>query len=105
MLMLVDRLFYISRGPTLPSAQDVSRAAAAPSGVVLVVDDNPLIGELVREVLESEGYAVEIAANGAEALELLDRGNPRLVLLDMRMPVMNGWEFAAALAQRKVDVP
>ena len=50
-------------------------------------------------VIENEGMAVETARNGAEALALLRAGRqPWLVLLDLMMPVMNGWEFLAAVA-------
>ncbi len=52
------------------------------------------------EVLEEEGYSVTVAASGEEALALLDAVGPALVVLDMRMPVMNGWEFAEQLGSR-----
>jgi CheY-like chemotaxis protein len=61
---------------------------------VLVVDDDEEIRGLLELVLEAEGYEVLIAPNGARALELADRHRPDLILLDMRMPVMDGWAFA-----------
>lgn len=67
---------------------------------ILVVDDDAAIREVVAEVLEEEGYAVAMAASGEEALAMLDVVNPALVVLDMRMPVMNGWEFAEQLSSR-----
>ena len=61
---------------------------------VLVVDDDHTIASAVRDSLEFEGFRVTTAVNGAEALEQIDADPPALILLDMRMPVMNGWEFA-----------
>jgi len=61
---------------------------------VLVVDDNEDILSLLALILEGEGYRVETAADGREGLEAVGRGMPDLILLDMKMPVMDGWEFA-----------
>jgi CheY-like chemotaxis protein len=66
---------------------------------ILVVDDDPTILATIAELLDLEGYAVATAANGAEALEYVRRDSPRLVLLDMRMPVMDGWAFARAVKE------
>ena len=57
---------------------------------VLVVDDEPAIRNLERVILKSAGYQVLTAANGAEALDLLERNHPAIVVLDMQMPVMDG---------------
>jgi CheY-like chemotaxis protein len=67
--------------------------------MVLVVDDEAAITTLVRSVLEDEGFEARAAGNGRRALELLRKTPTRLILLDMWMPVMNGWEFAAAYRQ------
>lgn len=72
---------------------------------ILVVDDDPSILRTVAEILEMEEYAVETAANGAEALQAVDRVHPWLVLLDMRMPVLDGWGFVRALQGRGVTLP
>ena len=72
---------------------------------VLVVDDDAAIRSAVRDVLESAGIAVETATNGADALEKVSRQRPRLVLLDMRMPVLDGWGFASALRERGLALP
>lgn len=63
---------------------------------VLVVDDEVDIRQAMAEVLEDEGYEVHAAANGAEGLRQLREHRPALVLLDLMMPVMNGWEFRRA---------
>lgn len=63
---------------------------------VLVVDDELDIRQAVAEVLAEEGHQVVAASDGAEALERLRAFHPNLVLLDLMMPVMNGWEFRSA---------
>jgi urea transport system substrate-binding protein len=75
------------------------------SSPILVVDDDPCIREMVAQVLTSEGYPVVTAANGAEALEIVEREHPALVLLDMRMPIVSGWDFAQELTVRGVALP
>jgi two-component system, chemotaxis family, chemotaxis protein CheY len=72
---------------------------------VLVVDDDAAIRDAVRDVLENEGITVETATDGADALAKVNERRPSLVLLDMRMPVMDGWGFASALRDLGVDLP
>jgi CheY-like chemotaxis protein len=72
---------------------------------ILVVDDEPHIRATVLAMLEAEGYDVVEATNGAEALTVVEAGAPDLVLLDMRMPVLDGWGFAAELRRRGHAVP
>jgi CheY-like chemotaxis protein len=72
---------------------------------VLVVDDDDAIVSTVESVLVDEGYAVSTAADGREALQEVDRELPSLVLLDMRMPVLDGWGFADEVKRRGIDVP
>jgi DNA-binding response OmpR family regulator len=76
--------------------------AGACSKRVLVVDDDDTIRAIVAEVLEFEGYEVAIAANGREALEHVRRGQPDVVVVDLMMPVMNGWEFLEACCKEKL---
>ncbi len=59
---------------------------------VLAVDDDPVILELYRVNLELEGHAVFTAASGQEALEVAGRERPDVVILDIMMPDMDGWE-------------
>ncbi len=73
---------------------------------ILIVEDEPAILDLVGQVLEEEGYEVTRASNGAVALETVSTDAAfDLVVLDMWMPVVNGWQFATALAERGVRVP
>ena len=72
---------------------------------ILVVDDDDSIRQTVAEILEVEGYRVAEAANGEEALRLLSEDAPSLILLDMRMPILDGWGFARALRERGIRLP
>lgn len=63
---------------------------------VLIVDDESDIRQAVAEVLAEEGHQVVAAGDGEEALAQIRAFHPELVLLDLMMPVMNGWEFRAA---------
>ncbi|HSN98693.1 MAG TPA: response regulator [Candidatus Nanopelagicales bacterium] len=67
---------------------------------ILVVDDDVEIREMLRIALTEEGYGVVCAPDGAAALAVLEHETPGVILLDMRMPVMDGWAFARAYAER-----
>ena len=60
---------------------------------VLVVDDDPVIRSTVAELLIDEGYEVEQAGDGAEALQLMRGSMPNAIVLDLMMPVLDGWAF------------
>jgi two-component system, sensor histidine kinase and response regulator len=66
---------------------------------ILVVDDNPDILLFLETVLTGEGYAVEVASNGTYALAQIATSPPDLVLLDVMMPGMNGYEVTQRLRQ------
>ena len=72
---------------------------------VLVVDDEQPIREIIAEVLDEEGYRVEQAANGREALRKLQLGRPDAIVLDLMMPEMDGWEFARTCGAQHADNP
>jgi DNA-binding response OmpR family regulator len=71
---------------------------------ILVVDDDPHIRELVRVVLHEDGFETEAAADGAEALELIERQKVELAVVDVMMPNMDGWELVREL-RRLGDMP
>jgi two-component system chemotaxis response regulator CheY len=71
---------------------------------VLVVDDDPDIRELLVSVLKDDGYDAVPAANGREALATLERFRADVVVLDLMMPVMDGWTFADRMHE-KWDIP
>jgi CheY-like chemotaxis protein len=75
------------------------------AGGILVVDDDPDLREFLRLMLTSMGFEVTSAANGREALEDMEGHDPDLILLDMKMPVMDGWEFCRALEGRDARPP
>jgi DNA-binding response OmpR family regulator len=63
---------------------------------VLVADDEPLIRALVAMAFEAEGYDVDTAADGAEALAKARQRHPQAIVLDLMMPTMNGCDFLVA---------
>lgn len=63
---------------------------------VLVVDDDASIRQFIQMALEGRGYEVTTAEDGREALESVRSTPPGVILLDMRMPVMDGWAFTRA---------
>jgi len=75
------------------------------TGEILVIDDDPDLREFLRLMLTSMGFEVTSAANGQQALDAIERHDPDLILLDMKMPVMDGWEFCRALESRNVRPP
>jgi DNA-binding response OmpR family regulator len=64
---------------------------------ILVVDDDRVIQQLLKVNLELEGYAVAVAEDGEEALAQFDAFHPNLVLLDIMMPKLDGWEVCRRL--------
>jgi CheY-like chemotaxis protein len=76
-----------------------------PDLLVLVVDDEADIRATVSAMLEIEGYAVTEAANGADALHAVEQREPDVILLDMRMPVLDGWGFASEMRRRGHRIP
>ena len=75
--------------------------------VALVVDDSMVIRHTVCRFLEDRGFAVEAASNGLEALEVLKRVQPGLMITDMQMPAMGGSELISALKDKPetADIP
>lgn len=64
---------------------------------ILVVDDDPVIRDMMADILEFEGYTITVARNGSEALHLLRGRDAYLVFLDIMMPVMSGKELCALI--------
>jgi CheY-like chemotaxis protein len=72
---------------------------------LLLVEDNPLNVLVAQTMLENNGALVDVATNGAEALERLDPGRHRLILMDLHMPVMDGYEATILLRKRGETLP
>ncbi len=64
---------------------------------ILIVEDNPVNRKLISLLLNRAGYSFAVAENGVQALEQLDKDEFKLVLMDMMMPVMNGYEATKAI--------
>ncbi len=64
---------------------------------ILIVDDDPEIREALCDLLIEEGYEVALAENGEQALNAIRRHRPEMVLLDLMMPKVNGWELLGQL--------
>ena len=69
------------------------------------MEDEEPIREVIRDVLEDNGYHVLRARNGAEALAVLERQRPDAVVLDLLMPVMHGWDFMEAYLEKTGGQP
>jgi len=72
---------------------------------IMVVDDEPDTVDLVKLVLETEGYEVMTAYSGRECLEKISHEKPDVVLLDIMMPEMDGWEVFKKIRERYEDIP
>jgi CheY-like chemotaxis protein len=79
-----------------------SRATVHPEGKgrVLVVDDEPAIRALVAKIVERAGFSVDVAADGQEAVDKIARAEYAVIVLDLMMPAMSGYEFVEYLQQR-----
>jgi two-component system response regulator MprA len=89
-----------------PRAEDrPSEAGERLGAIILVVDDDPEIRDVVRWLLEDEGWTVETASDGRDALERATRARPALIVLDMGLPILSGEEVAMRLRDVYVDPP
>lgn len=70
---------------------------------VLVIDDDDDVCEILRESLSDDGYAVATVPHGAAALDLIRDHQPAVIILDLRMPIMDGWSFAEQY--RRIPTP
>ena len=98
---LIERVFVVRAGG-LPQDEPESLTGA---GRVLIADDNPINAMIARRALESAGFTVTVASTGIEALEAANSMNPALVLMDLRMPEMDGFEATRQLRAQGSAVP
>ncbi len=68
--------------------------------IILIVEDNPILREGLQEMLELEGFTIITAVNGRRALEEMDEITPDLILSDIAMPEMDGYEYFRAVRER-----
>ncbi|MEO0551068.1 MAG: response regulator [Pseudomonadota bacterium] len=74
-------------------------------GRVVIADDNPINALIARRALESAGFSITVASTGREALDAIDKTQPGLVFMDLRMPIMDGFEAMRRLRQAGSTVP
>ncbi len=79
--------------------ESVSSIVATSSLPILVVDDDLAIRIMLETILEEEGYSVVLAPNGQEGLEIARKQPLSIILLDLMMPVLNGWQFLEVVKQ------
>jgi CheY-like chemotaxis protein len=91
--------------PSLSVGSTSEAEPAAPKPTILVIDDDRQINDLLCEVLTMEGYEVESAFNGVEAIQAFQPAKHALAITDVAMPLMNGWELIAALRVRSPTLP
>jgi CheY-like chemotaxis protein len=72
---------------------------------ILLVDDNAVVRDMLVDLVGSLGYVADAASGGTEALALFDRNRYDIVLTDLLMPGMSGWEVLAAVRQRDPRMP
>ena len=95
-----------TRTPAIETARPITtRSFDGPQPQILVVDDEGAVRELLRDLLESEGFRVYLAPGGREALNLFSAQPFDGVFTDVGMPGMSGWELAHAIRQRNETVP
>ncbi|MBN2201348.1 response regulator [bacterium] len=97
---LLDDAVETRTAPPTPSAPSADKQ-------ILVVDDDPLIARLLKEPLEKAGYSVKVASHGLEALQTVKDKRPDLIILDILMPMLDGFKTARLLKfdKRFKDIP
>jgi CheY-like chemotaxis protein len=93
-------LSEVSRPRIASTREDRVRGYVGPRQTILVVDDNEIQRDLVRDLLASLAFNVVSAASGRECLLLAQQNRPNLVLLDIAMPEMDGWQVAQCFRER-----
>jgi len=100
---LIERVRLVMAGAGADNIDE--RAAIARGGHVLVADDNPVNALIASRALEKSGFSTSVAATGSEALEAAAAMTPALILMDLRMPVMDGFEAMRQLRARGETMP
>ncbi|MEX1252644.1 MAG: ATP-binding protein [Hyphomonas sp.] len=101
MSSIAERILLARSGRLVAEEPETETGA----GRVLIADDNPVNALIARRALESAGFTVTVAATGSEALDAAARMAPELVLMDLRMPVMDGFEAMRRLRAEGFTAP
>ncbi len=90
--------------PLTPPCSDTP-GLAREAARVLIIDDEPMLRSTLADYLDDSGYETATAANGAEGLDALDAFRPDVVMVDLNMPVMDGYDFIRIATERAPDLP
>ncbi|MBF0215051.1 MAG: response regulator [Magnetococcales bacterium] len=101
LLALLDPSDTATVAETPPHSDSAAAPAAEITRHVLLVEDNPFTQKLMTRLLTQQGYRVTLAQHGREALEHLNQDAPDLILMDLRMPVMDGFQATAAIREQE----
>jgi chemotaxis protein histidine kinase CheA/CheY-like chemotaxis protein len=104
-LVLLPHVPELLRRGVQPGTTEEARRDARKRRRVLVVDDSPVVRDLVSEILLGQGFEVVSAPDGIEALALLERGAPDLVVTDVEMPNLDGFGLLARIRERSLKLP
>lgn len=98
---MIERIRLAGQGTAAPhQAEEISH-----NGRILIADDNPVNTLIARRALESAGFSVTVAATGREAVDLSESWSPELVFMDLRMPIMDGYDAMKTLRAAGMDMP
>ena len=95
----------MNESPVTPKPAANAEVAKPVRKKILLADDDPALRQILSRLLTSEGYCIQTAANGIEALNLANETEFDLVLLDLTMPVKDGWETFEQLSSKAPALP
>lgn len=78
---------------------------ANPKNKILIAEDDPFLVKIISNRLKEEGFDIEIASDGEEALQAIQKGGLSLILLDLIMPKKTGFEVLKGMKDEKIDIP
>lgn len=90
---------------TMKRTMDSKASGSCPAHGILVVDDEPVLRTTFKHILEGEGYRVWVGKDGREGLRMLEEKRPALVITDMIMPVVDGFDMIARLRVEHPELP
>ena len=105
LLLLTSELSHDASEPWRAHPSPEPEGPEAAQRHILLAEDDPMVSGLVERLLAEQGHQVRTARHGEEALRLALRGSVDLLVTDIRMPVMDGWELSRRLRERWPDLP
>lgn len=94
---------FIFRNPEKTIILRCTNTDLMKKGTILVVDDEPINFKLLNAILEREGYSVDYASNGHKAIEMATINNYNLIIMDLKMPEINGVETSRQIKKKKPE--